>query len=425
VLALIDSNNFYVSAERVFQPELQGKAGCVLSNNDGCAISRSNEAKETLGIKMGTPYFEMRELQQSGDLWWRSSNYTLYQDMMRRITAIVRRTFPDQEIYSIDECFCDLQGFKYHDLQQLALELRAKILQYTGVPVCIGIGATKTLAKVANKLAKKHHKETGVYVMETPEQVEAALKLTEIDDVWGIGPRYAIKLIRKAVYNAYDFTRLPEDFVLKLMTIQGRRTYRELHGQRCIPMEYDRPDKEGISTARSFGVMETELAPMEEALATYVANAALKLRAQRSVCSRIFVFCHTSRFAVVENLYSAGLDVKIDVPTNDTAVLIKAALGALRKIYVKGPRYQKVGIELRDLRSASQVQASLFEQVDNAKTAKLQKALKVIDQLNQNYGKDTIRYAAMGFEKKWFMKQEFLSRRFTTRLEDVIVVQAK
>jgi len=160
-------------------------------------------------------------------------------------------------------------------------------------------------------------------------------------------------------------------------------------------MEYDRPDKEGISTARSFGVMETELAPMEEALATYVANAALKLRAQRSVCSRIFVFCHTSRFAVVENLYSAGLDVKIDVPTNDTAVLIKAALGALR------------------------------EQVDTAKTAKLQKALKVIDQLNQNYGKDTIRYAAMGFEKKWFMKQEFLSRRFTTRLEEVIVVQAK
>jgi DNA polymerase V len=164
---------------------------------------------------------------------------------------------------------------------------------------------------------------------------------------------------------------------------------------------------------------------MEEALATYVANAALKLRAQRSVCSRIFVFCHTSRFAVVENLYSAGLDVKIDVPSNDTAVLIKAALGALRKIYVKGPRYQKVGVELRDLRSASQVQASLFEPVDAAKTAKLQKALKVIDQLNKNYGKDTVRYAAMGFEKKWFMKQEFLSRRFTTRIEDVIVVQAK
>ena len=425
MLALIDSNNFYVSAERVFQPELRGKAGCVLSNNDGCAISRSNEAKEVLGIKMGTPYFAMREQQQSGALWWRSSNYTLYQDMMRRITSIVRKTFPDQEIYSIDECFCDLQGYKYHDLQRLALDLRAKILQYTGVPVCIGIGPTKTLAKVANKLAKKHRKDTGVLVLEESAQIQAALKLTEIDDVWGIGPRYAIKLIKVGVYNAFDFISLPEDFVLKLMTIQGRRTYRELHGHRCIPMAYDSPDKEGISTARSFGTMETELAPMEEALATYVANAALKLRTQNSVCAKMFVFCHTSRFAVVNDLYSAGLDIQMDRPTNDTAVLIKEAIAALRKIYKIGPRYQKVGVELRDLRPQSQVQTSLFEVVDTAKETKLQKALKVIDQLNQSYGKDTVRYAAMGFEKKWFMRQEFLSRRYTTRIEDVIIVSAK
>ncbi len=425
MLALIDSNNFYVSAERVFQPELRGKAGCVLSNNDGCAISRSNEAKEVLGIKMGTPYFEMREQQESGVLWWRSSNYTLYQDMMRRITAIVRKTFPDQEIYSIDECFCDLQGYKYHNLQQLAEELRARILQYTGVPVCIGIGATKTLAKLANKIAKKQHRASGVFVMESPLDIEAAMRQTEIDDVWGIGPRYAIKLIRKGVYTAYDFSQLPEDFVLKLMTIQGRRTYRELHGLRCIPMEYDRPDKEGISTARSFGKMETALEPMEEALASYVANAALKLRLQQSVCACIFVFCHTSRFAVVENRYSAELEIKLDAPTNDTGALIAAAISALRKIYRKGPRYQKVGIELRDLRPDSQVQTSMFAPANTERHSKLQKALQVIDQLNQQYGKDTIRYAAMGFEKRWFMKQAFLSRKFTTRLEDVIVVQAK
>ena len=171
--------------------------------------------------------------------------------------------------------------------------------------------------------------------------------------------------------------------------------------------------------------METELAPMEEALATYVANAALKLRAQNSVCAKMFIFCHTSRFAVVKNLYSAGLDIQIDIPTNDTAKLIKEALSALGKIYRKGPRYQKVGVELRDLRPDSQVQTSLFEPVDTEKKTKHQQALKVIDQLNQNYGKDTIRYAAMGFEKKWFMRQEFLSRRYTTRIEDVIVVKAK
>lgn len=162
MIALIDSNNFYVSAERVFQPRLRDKAGCVLSNNDGCAISRSSEAKE-MGLRMGTPYFEMRDKQQEGLLWWRSSNYTLYQDMMRRITGIVRDTFPDQEIYSIDECYCDLSTFKYHDLEKIALELRKRILQYTGVPVCIGIAATKTLAKIANKIAKRHHREAGYF----------------------------------------------------------------------------------------------------------------------------------------------------------------------------------------------------------------------------------------------------------------------
>ena len=237
-----------------------------------------------MGLRMGTPYFEMREQQQQGLLWWRSSNYTLYQDMMRRITAIVRDTFPDQEIYSIDECYCDLTGFKYCDLEQVAVKLRKKILQYTGVPVCIGIAATKTLAKVANKIAKKYHRETGVCYLDTDEKINTSLQHTEIDDVWGIGPRYAIKLIKDGVNTAFDFIHLPEDYVLKLMTIQGRRTWRELRGQRCIPMEYEQPDKEGISTGRSFGIMETRLEPMEEALAFYVANACLKLRAQNSVC---------------------------------------------------------------------------------------------------------------------------------------------
>lgn len=424
MIALIDSNNFYVSAERVFQPQLRDKAGCVLSNNDGCAISRSNEAK-AMGLKMGTPYFEMREQQQEGLLWWRSSNYTLYQDMMRRITAIVRDTFPDQEIYSIDECYCDLATFKYQDLEQTAVMLRKKIFQYTGVPVCIGIGATKTLAKIANKIAKRHHLETGVFYMDTIAKTEASLKDTEVDDVWGIGPRYAIKLYQAGVNTAYDFTNLPEAYVLKLMTIQGRRTWQELRGQRCIPMEYERPAKEGISTGRSFGVMETELAPMEEALAFYVANAAIKLRAQQSVCAKLFIYAQTSRFAVVQHLYSAGIDIQLPVPTADTAKLIKEALTGLRKIYKKGPRYQKVGVELRDLRPDTQVQASLFEPaVETVQQQKMKQALQVIDQLNANYGKDKVRYAAMGYDKKWAMRQDFLSRKYTTRMEDVIVVKA-
>ncbi|RYZ55460.1 MAG: Y-family DNA polymerase [Sphingobacteriales bacterium] len=425
MLALIDSNNFYVSAERVFQPELKDRAGCVLSNNDGCAISRSNEAKQELGIKMGTPYFMMRELHEAGRLWWRSSNYTLYQDMMRRITAIVARSFPDQEIYSIDECFCDLTGHRYADLESEAVALRARILKWTGVPVCIGIGPTRTLAKIANKLAKKQGRTTGVFLMDSPEKIEQALKETEVDEVWGIGPAYAVKLMADGVYTAYDFINLPEEYVLKLMTIQGRRTYRELRGQRCIPMEYVRADKEGISTARSFGGFETELLPLEEALATYVANAALKLRSQGSVCSKLFVFAHTSRFAVVSDRYSAGLEVKLDVATDDTAILISNALLALRRFFVKGYRYQKVGVELKGLKPASQLQASMFDQLGSEKREKMQKALAALDRMNAAYGKDKVRYAVMGFEKKWFMRQQFLSRKFTTRISDVIVVKAK
>ncbi|MES2827383.1 MAG: Y-family DNA polymerase [Bacteroidota bacterium] len=425
MLALIDSNNFYVSAERVFQPELRAKAGCVLSNNDGCAISRSNEAKEVLGIKMGTPFFMMRDHHLSGTLWWRSSNYTLYQDMMRRITEIVRDTFPEQEIYSIDECFCDLSTFTHHTLEQVAIDLRRKILQYTGVPVCIGIGATKTLAKVANKIAKKEHKETGVFYMATPEQIAYALKKTEVDDVWGIGPRYGIKLIKAGIYTAFDFINLPENYVLKLMTIQGRRTYKELKGERCIPMEFERPLKEGISTARSFNSMITELPPMEEALSCYVANAARKLREQKSVCAKFMVYAQTSQFVIEADRYTKDIVIRLPRATNDTGTLIKEAIKALRRIYIKGYRYQKVGIELRDLRPESQIQIDAFGDASESKQGKLQKAMAVIDKINENHGRNTIIHGAMGFEKKWAMRQEFLSRKFTTKIEDIIIVKAK
>lgn len=424
MMALIDSNNFYVSAERVFQPELRDKAGCVLSNNDGCAISRSNEAKEALGIRMGTPFFMMRQKHESGELWWRSSNYTLYQDMMRRITQIVRDTFPDQEIYSIDECFCDLSTFKHHDLEQVAIDLRRKILQYTGVPVCIGIGSTKTLAKIANKVAKKLHKDTGVFYMGNQQQIDRALKMTEIDDVWGIGPRYGIKLIKAGVRTAFDFTQLPEDYVLKLMTIQGRRTYRELKGERCIPMEYERPLKEGISNARSFNTTVTELAPLEEALATYVANAARKLREQKCVCAKFMVYAQTSQFVIESDRYTKDIVVKLSTATSDTGTLITASLKALRRIYIKGYRYQKVGVELRDLKPETQVQKDMFSLVSTSKLNKLQQAMAAVDHINKNHGRNTIIHGAMGFEKKWAMRQEYLSRKFTTRMEDVIVVKA-
>jgi DNA polymerase V len=424
MIALIDSNNFYVSAERVFQPSLRGKAGCVLSNNDGCAISRSNEAKEQFGIRMGTPFFMMRQQHESGELWWRSSNYTLYQDMMRRIIQIVRDAFPDQEIYSIDECFCDLTGHKYQDLEKEAIALRRKILKWTGVPVCIGIGATRTLSKIANKFAKQRKIETGVFLMDSPEKTEEALRATEVDDVWGIGPRYGRKLIAAGVHTAYDFIQLPEDYVLKLMTIQGRRTYRELKGQRCIPMEYVRPLKEGISTGRSFNTMITDLAPLEEALACYVANAAGKLREQKAVCAKLMVYAQTSQFVAVQDRYTRDIVIKLSQPTSDTGTLIKQAINGLRRIYIKGYRYQKVGVELRDLRADTQVQKNLFATDSDPKVYRLKKAMAAVDQINKAHGRGTIIHGTMGFEKKWAMRQDFLSRKYTTRIDDIIIVKA-
>lgn len=421
--ALIDCNNFYVSCERVFQPFLNNHAGCVLSNNDGCAIARSQEAKD-LGIKMGTPFFEIRELQEQGKIWWRSSNYPLYQEMMRRVTAIITEQWPEIEIYSIDECFCYVADYKLHDLERMARQLRKRIYQYTGIPVCVGIGPTKTLAKVANRIAKKQYKEIGAYVLNTAYKTEKALRDTEIGDVWGIGRRYAAKLTKLNVMTAYDFIQMPQDWVQTNMTIVGLRTWRELHGLSCITMEYERPDKKGISTARSFGRTETELEPMEEALSTYVANAALKLRNQHSVCAALNVFAHTSMFIEQSKQFSAAITIKLPVATNITSELIKHAVRGLRMIYKPGFRYQKAGVYLTDLRPADQVQAMLFDEQGEAKRAQLAKVSKAMDKLNAIMGKDLVRFGSMGYDRKWRMKQEYLSKRFTTRLDEVIRVKA-
>lgn len=420
MFALIDCNNFYVSCERAFQPQLQNRAGVVLSNNDGCAIARSQEAKD-LGVKMGAPYFKLRETHK--DVWVRSSNYALYHDMMLRVTSIIRSFFPDQEIYSIDECFCDLAGYDYLDPQQLAIDLRTEILKCTGIPVCIGVARTKTLAKIANRIAKKKT-DSGVYFLNKEEE-ETALKGTEIGDVWGIGKQHAKRLVAMGVINAYQFSKLPASFVQKQMTIVGLRMWRELRGDSCIPMEYIREAKKGIGTSRSFGRPETDLNVMLEAVATYASIAALKLRNQNSVCGKVEVYTHTSRFIPDPDKYfSAAMDIKLPTPTSSTAELIKIAKYLLKKIFKQGYRYQKVGIMLGDIRPDDQVQQSLFDK--NTETrSKMIDALKAMDRLNQRNGRDTVRIAASGYERKWTMKQNFLSRKYTTDIRDVLIVKAK
>lgn len=421
MFALIDCNNFYVSCERAFQPELQNRAGVVLSNNDGCVISRSQEAKD-LGIKMGAPFFELRT--SHPDVWVRSSNYALYQDLMLRVTAIIRNYFPDQEIYSIDECFCNLAGYDYLDPRTLAVKLRADILKSTGIPVCIGVARTKTLSKIANRIAKKQTKN-GVYFLDTETEEQIALKNTEIGDVWGIGRQHASKLMNIGINNALQFIKLPAEFVQKQMTIVGLRMWKELKGISCIPMEYVRAAKKGIGTSRSFGQPETELTLMLEAVATYASIAALKLRSQDSVCGKVEVYTHTSRFVQdPRKFYSGVKDIKLPTPTSSTAELIKVAQYLLKKIFKQGYRYQKVGIMLTDIWPADQVQQSLFDK-NAAIRSKMTEALKVMDLMNERNGRDTVRLAASGYERKWTMKQDFLSKKYTTDIKDVIVVNAK
>jgi len=419
--ALIDCNNFYVSCERVFQPELRGKAGVVLSNNDGCTIARSEEAKE-LGIKMGTPFFLIEPLEKQGKIWWRSSNYSLYQDMMRRITAIIGEFWPEIEVYSIDESFCSLHLFKGFDLYEMAIQLRAKVIQYTGVPVCVGIGPTRTLAKAANRVAKKWFKQDGVFFINDELSRMFALKKLEIGDVWGIGPRNAAKLIKVSINTAWDFAQLNNyEYIHKRFTITGLRTWYELNGKAVLKMEYEAEDKKGISTGRSFGQKTDDYNILEDALSAFVQNSAPKLRAQRSLCGQIQVFLLTSLFEKKKSIIrSAALNMDLAIPTNITQELLKYAIEALKRIYKPGYPYQKIGVYLTNFTPEDSGQLYLLD--DPAKRERLLQVSKLADGLNNRFGKDFVRFAAMGYERKWRMRQCSLSNRYTTRANELLTI---
>ena len=303
---------------------------------------------------MGTPFFELEKKVNDGELWWRSSNYSLYQDMMRRITAIVGEMWPEIEIYSIDESFCDLSKFKIQDLEAMAIALREKIFKYTGIPVCIGIGETRTLAKVGNRIAKKHFKDIGVCVIDDEGRRKFALQNLPIEDVWGVGPRNASKLIRIGINTAYDFSCINDyGYIEKRFTVTGLRTWYELRGLSCLQMEYFPPDKKGMCTGRSFGQKTDDYKQIEDALASFVQNVAPKLREQGSLCGQLQVFLQTSQFEVVHKLKSAAYTMDLAIPSNITQELLHYAIECLKRIYKPGYPYQKVGIYLTKLSPAS------------------------------------------------------------------------
>ncbi|WP_298962633.1 Y-family DNA polymerase [uncultured Methylobacterium sp.] len=416
LVALVDCNNFYASCERLFQPELAAKPIVVLSNNDGCVIARSNEAK-ALGIKMGDAYhLRKREFADWGVQVF-SSNYTLYGDISARVMRVLSEFTPDLEVYSIDEAFLGLAGFA--DPEGHGRGLRATVARQTGIPVCVGIASTKTLAKVANRTAKKDLARGGVCLLDTEEAQTEALSKLALDDIWGIGGRLAPKLVALGITTPLELRAADPVMIRQRFNVVVQRTVLELKGIACLDLERDSPDSKTICSARSFGRSVERFDELAEALTTYVSRSAEKLRRQRLAAAAVSVLVSTNRHKSEEPQHHATRHVRLTIATADTGRLIRAALYGLRGIYRPGFRYKKTGILLLDLIPAAGVQGSLFLQPDDPRRLALMGA---IDGINQRYGRDRVRFAGTGLGRGWKLKAEFHSPRYTTRWDELLRV---
>lgn len=416
MFGLVDCNNFYASCERVFNPSLNGKPIVVLSNNDGCVIARSNEAK-LLGIKMGVPAYQIKELVNTHGVTVFSSNYTLYGDMSGRVMSMLAELSPEIEVYSIDEAFLNLTGIK--DLQSLGTNIVRKVSRGTGIPVSIGIAPTKTLAKMANKFAKKYPAYNRLCIIDTEEKHEKALKLFEIGEVWGIGHRQVAKLEKQGVKTAFDFTQLPGSWVRKYMTVVGERTWKELRGISCIDMETVPPAKKQICTSRSFGKMVEDIDTMSEAIATHASTCAKKLRQQKSYAMSLMVFIHTNNFREDLPQYWKNTIVQFPIPTSDTLEIVEYALAGLKTIFMEGYQYKKAGVIITEITTNAQL--GLFNSIDRDKRERL---MQVVDKINGKH-QHHIKLAIQGSGRDWKLKQEQLSQRYTTDINEVITIKCK
>ena len=423
MLALIDGNNFYVSCERVFQPWLQGRPVVVLSNNDGCAIARSDEAK-ALGIKMGAPYFQLRELERDAGLIALSANFALYGDMSDRMMSLAAGLGHTQEIYSIDESFVDLSGIR-GDLVRRARTIRKRIHQWIGIPTCIGIGPTKTLAKLANAIAKSAERKPGSYPAQhaqichlgacTPEELQALLQATEVGDVWGVGRKIGAQLRENGIHTALDLQRMSPAAAKAGWSVVLEKTVRELGGTPCIEFEDEPPAKQQIACTRSFGHPVTELIELQEAITEFSCRAAEKLRKQGSHTGQIMAFIRTSPFREKDLQYSRSASIPLPSPTSDSAHITQAANAIVKRIYKSGYKYAKAGVMLMDLQPATREQLTLdFDETMPENRVRLMDAM---DQVKQRYGRGTLKLASAGTPKAiklWAMKQERMTPAYTT-----------
>lgn len=412
--ALCDGNNFFVSCERVFNSSLDGKPVIVLSNNDGCAIARSEEAK-ALGIKMGANFFEIEDMVRRNNVQVFSTNFVLYADMSMRMKGLLSRFTPHLEDYSIDEAFLDFSGVDRSILREYSLEVVRTVTQGTGIPVSLGVAPTKTLAKVANSFAKKYPGYKNACIIDSNEKRIIALQKTDISDVWGIGRRSTQKLKDRGVYTAYDFTQLNRSWVRKHMTVVGERTWCELHGEPCIKLEVQDVNKQSIMVSRGFGKVLDDLDYIKEAAANYACMAAAKLRKQKSCAKSLLVFLETSRFRDDYSQYRQHAVVSLPVATSSSMEIVRYISEALDTIFMAGCRYKKVGVMLMDIVSENAVQGYLWDNIDREKHKRL---MTIMDKTNNALGKNTLKLAALGDGEQWKIRQQRLSPYYTTRMDD-------
>lgn len=420
-IALIDGNNFYVSCERVFAPRLDRRPVVVLSNNDGCVVSRSDEAK-ALGIKMGVPYFQVKDLAESHGLIWLSSNYALYGDMSARMMRLLSNFAPEQEIYSIDECFLDFTGMHIDRIAH-SREIRRQVQKLIGITTCVGIGASKTLAKLANHVAKKQKLYEGVFdwsALSADEQTEKLAAL-EVGEVWGVGRRINAQLAEMGIETVLQLKQADPALIRRRFNVVMERTVAELNGRSCLDLEQIANRKEQILCSRSFGRPVTKLPELREAVLSYIVRAAERMRSQGSACSQVSVFIHTNFFKEGARQYSRTVTVPLSVASDDTRRLAAAAVHGLVRIYRDGYDYKKAGVMLTGLQPAAAVQDDLFSGYDRVRSGRL---MGTLDNINRIYGMHTVSFAGAGIHKPWRMLTDNRTPRYTTRWDELAIAHA-
>lgn len=422
-IALVDCNNFYVSCERLFQPKLEGKPVVVLSNNDGCVVSRSKEVKD-LGITMALPWFKMKDIAKQHGIIAFSSNYTLYADISNRVMSLLSQFSPDQEVYSIDECFLELTGIaSLESLTDYAQRIRQTIKQCVGIPVCVGIAQSKTLAKLANHVAKKQSVFNSVCDFNAiPERdLDALLATIPVNEVWGVGRRSTIRLLEMGVNTVLDLKRTLPKRIRDEFSVVLERTVEELNGVACLELDDVVPDKQQIICSRSFGSLVSNLPDLEQSAIAYTTRAAEKLRQQHSIAGGVHIYIRTNPHKGKDPQYQQGMTVPLYEPTGDTRVLCRAALMGLKQIYRRGFAYQKVGVMLTEIIPAASRPRTLFDDVIGQQ--KSDALMRTLDRINRSMGSGTIQLLGEGIRKNWSMRRENMSQRYTTEWNELAVIR--